>query len=934
MSPSLAAPIQTDARTEVSNPEALAMLLDLLDDQATGVRRVFNVTIDDEGDVFRGNAEQPFPNGQVQTLAFKITSDQIAYRVVPNPRSDEFRGDRVSGSKRAGRKLNCRPGNVQCGGKCQGGSLNCFVNMTPQQKSLVLKAQKLARQQAKANVAQQSAALGNIQQKNAQSNSAAAARQQRIQQLAQAQAQRNAQKAAAAQAAAQAQAQAAAALKAKRQAAAQKAAATKAAKAAQTAQAVRQQLAAQQATASQSASLIKTNQVELSQKRSDLVQRFGAKTVSDAELNVQKVLDKADVFVRVGTSDTLEKILSDRFRTVAEIGTDTHSIPDLKGGYQVARKRVEAKILGYSTSTNPGDRPIYGYLGSSNLNGRSHADAADTYGSITLKMKADVKGRTTFTGQDSFKSGIASEVKNSGSPPPPNAASLTSSTRHGYDRDKLPSHYPSNLRGDQGDLAKLQAATKAKDIDELAPSLRTTGKSYVEAQIHGKVRPTDIAEIHFSPKKNDDQPTAAIAQFAKDNKVKLFVNGKEINPDDILKPPASAKLRTQQLNDAIDKRDFAEVLKLTDAISADIAKVTLTPGERDAALKQLFKDAGFDGKPKIGTAKDVTDAWKQGGTLAVRGLNPGKTRTELFDLFKNGDYFTGNGIYGNGTYVSAANGTTAKAANDALKAIRTHRYATARGVTFRFAIEKDAKLIKASDFAKEDKKIRKDFNDWVDQERARIAKSSGTKVASSTKLAKDFTKSLDVATATTSVSGTINSGVYSSYALFSQFSSVTRVDRITYSHKDSRFGQMQGATVFTNPNGSRYLLKEDGTVQSLKAKTTVAAQKEVAKILGEQYAASNGGGTSSLFSPALKQFDDRVKAAQEVLFGGTGNAPHPKDPTTVYSERLAVIRGYDGIKLNHSYEENNFLLLFNRTKVIVQDREIKYNSRKVATDGQ
>ncbi|NJR38544.1 MAG: DUF935 family protein [Leptolyngbyaceae cyanobacterium CSU_1_4] len=131
---------------------------------------------------------------------------------------------------------------------------------------------------------------------------------------------------------------------------------------------------------------IKTNDAELSRKRQDLVDRFGAKLVSDAENNVKRVLDNTDVFIRVGSSDTLEKILGDRFRTSAELGVDSHQIPYLKGSYQKARSRTEAKVLGYDEKTTAaGDRPIYGYLGSKDLGGNSHSDVARAYGSITLK---------------------------------------------------------------------------------------------------------------------------------------------------------------------------------------------------------------------------------------------------------------------------------------------------------------------------------------------------------------------------------------------------------------------------------------------------------------------------------------------------------------------------------------------------------------------
>lgn len=132
-------------RIPVENPEALAIVLDLIDNQATGVRRVLNVTIDDQ-DVVRGNAVIPM-GSKDQYLVFKIDVNRgrISYRGVDGPRVDAWREDVNSKSKRFGRKLNCKNGNIQCGGKCQNPNNNCWVGMTPQDKAAAQKAARLAR---------------------------------------------------------------------------------------------------------------------------------------------------------------------------------------------------------------------------------------------------------------------------------------------------------------------------------------------------------------------------------------------------------------------------------------------------------------------------------------------------------------------------------------------------------------------------------------------------------------------------------------------------------------------------------------------------------------------------------------------------------------------------------------------------------------------
>jgi hypothetical protein len=511
-------------------------------------------------------------------------------------------------------------------------------------------------------------------------------------------------------------------------------------------------------------SLIKTNDAELTTKRKDLVDRFGAKLVSDAENNVKRVLDDTDVFVRVGSSDTLEKILGDRFRTSAELGVDSHQIPHLKGSYQKARSRTEAKVLGYDEkTTQPDDRPIYGYLGSQDIRGKSHSDVARAYGSITLKLKPEVKERTTFTGSDSFKSGIASQVKNDGTPPPPNAASLVSFTRHGYDKDQLPAHYPSYYKNNSADGGQLRSAAKAKTVDDLLSPLAVTGNAYIEAQVHGKVTPFDIAEIHFASKGVGDRPTAKIAQFAKDNQVGLYVDGKKLSAQDVndlIAPPKSAN-RVNRVNDALQQKDYHSVIQIVEGIHQDSLSIPMSVGERDRHLKVMLRDAGYDGLPKVGTSQDVTDAWKGGGTLMVRGVQAGtRDRLEYLKQFQTGDLFVGNGIYGNGTYVGHA-GTVDKGANATYKGytpatekedskrawadVAEKGYISAAGVTFRMALPKDANIGIQSQVVADAQKLTKDMRDWGLAEVSRMA-ASGSNIKQINAFNQKLEQAIDVVT--------------------------------------------------------------------------------------------------------------------------------------------------------------------------------------------
>jgi Inorganic Pyrophosphatase/Protein of unknown function (DUF3626) len=506
-----------------------------------------------------------------------------------------------------------------------------------------------------------------------------------------------------------------------------------------------------QSTPSPQLDPVKLNDKQLTASRAALVKKHGQALVDAAEQNVAKVLKDADVFVRVGSTDTLETILGDRFKTSAELGIKTHKIPDLKDNYQVARNRVEAKVLGYDEkSTDPADRPIYGYLGGSNMNGAAHSDVAGAYGSIALKLKPEVRDRTSFTGADSFKSGIASKLTD------PNAASLASVTRFGHDIDssKVPGHLQSI--GQNAQRNQLSQAAKAKTIDDLN-RLSPTGNQYIEAQIHGQLKPSDIAEMHFEPRDSKDQPSAAIAKFAKDNGVKLYVRGKQVNPDDILNPPkakASAKLpakpknRVTDLSDevgaALKSGDFSKVSDLVDAMDADIKKVKLATNETDRHLKYLFKEAGYDGKPQVVTKAAVDQALASGATAMVRGVSQGRPRGKFTKQFRTGNYFTGNGIYGNGTYVGHAGsvtkgtfkpgGTTLRNTRAATSVISAN-YISPSTDNMRMALPKDANVITQSEMAKQIKKLKTAIDQW---EKAELKKPGGTNAKAKAKRMREL----------------------------------------------------------------------------------------------------------------------------------------------------------------------------------------------------
>jgi hypothetical protein len=495
---------------------------------------------------------------------------------------------------------------------------------------------------------------------------------------------------------------------------------------------------------------IKLNQAELDAKRYALDRQFGPKLIGDAEANVRRILTDADtnVFIRVGSADTLSLILGDRFKTSAELGITSHRIPDLADkNYQTARNRVEAKTLGYDLDTPDADRPIYGYLGGPDMRGKAHDNVDLAYGSIAVQLKPDAKARTSFTGADSFKSGIASKLDN------PNAASLAPVTRFGYDLDDPAVANHLKLSSVASQQQKLKLAASAKTIDDLN-DLAPTGNRYIEAQVHGGVKPADIAALHFSPRGVDDQPTPAIAKFAKDNGVDLFVNGKKVDPDSILKGDKRSDLMIEgnaALKKAIATGDFGDLATFAEAIDTKAKKAALAPGETDRYLKVLFNEAGYDLKPQVVNSKGIDDARDDGATLMLRGMkDAGKTpRTALADQLREGDYYVGNGVYGNGTYVAHAStlktvsardpslrwtpGSSQAGAKNAVDVLKKHGYvgASSKRANVRMALPASAKVISQSslnsslvDFKS---KLSKWENDEIDKIPDRPAKAEWTR---------------------------------------------------------------------------------------------------------------------------------------------------------------------------------------------------------------
>lgn len=134
-------------RIEIFDSESLKAPQALLEAQAGKMDVLYNVTVDPATETWYGNATQRLATGRAQEYEFEI-GGQIRYKLItppdpPKNQETEF-SDIVDFAKATGRKLACKPGNIQCGGKCQSGKKNCFVNMPDGGKAAKAAARKAA----------------------------------------------------------------------------------------------------------------------------------------------------------------------------------------------------------------------------------------------------------------------------------------------------------------------------------------------------------------------------------------------------------------------------------------------------------------------------------------------------------------------------------------------------------------------------------------------------------------------------------------------------------------------------------------------------------------------------------------------------------------------------------------------------------------------
>jgi hypothetical protein len=219
--------------------------------------------------------------------------------------------------------------------------------------------------------------------------------------------------------------------------------------------------------------------------RQALISIKGDKNLIDEALeNYRKLIGDTKIAVRMPNEDILDQILKSRFKTTFENNARGAS----ESSYSKWRHSVEKAMFGITKeTTSDSSRPIYGYLVSKEnyIKNTYEKEGKFTsgYGDIAVILDDSIRETATITGTDSFKNKGSSLLSN------PGLASLYTET----DIKTIP--YISIFN------ARLKQIKEAKTLSEI---LGHTGllkiAPYVETQIFGGVKGSDIKEIVFVDK--------------------------------------------------------------------------------------------------------------------------------------------------------------------------------------------------------------------------------------------------------------------------------------------------------------------------------------------------------------------------------------------------------------------------------------------------
>lgn len=199
---------------------------------------------------------------------------------------------------------------------------------------------------------------------------------------------------------------------------------------------------------------------------------------------LKKMATEQPITIQTSAS-RLKRLIDDgRFKTVYEVTSVGKG--STRNDYIAVRKRAET-LMGVPEDIPNEQRPVYGYLANANT---------VNYGDVRIVLKDEVKSRTTLTVDDSLdgnaKGGfLASEVRDGKiSPETFWHYSGEMTTRSIYDRN-----YELNFTSVKNDNPNSNLDVNQFITGSKNDFKQSTMYNYVEAQVHGGVKASDIAEV-------------------------------------------------------------------------------------------------------------------------------------------------------------------------------------------------------------------------------------------------------------------------------------------------------------------------------------------------------------------------------------------------------------------------------------------------------
>jgi hypothetical protein len=219
-------------------------------------------------------------------------------------------------------------------------------------------------------------------------------------------------------------------------------------------------------------------------KRRDVSQKITDRKLPQGNSNdptdskLQSLIDERAPMMAIGTQSLFDILESDSqdFKNVYDFDTKVGIAGDNTqrqfDKYKTERKRVEKKALNIPIKATPDQRPVYGFMGNEkDLAFQQSPDGLDSYGELVIKFKPELKDELTVTIDDSM-GGLANK-KSVGSP------------ANNVSKKSLPNGAKAKINQDASDFRDI-----LDDKNEREPR-------YIEWQSSGRLNLSQVESVYI-----------------------------------------------------------------------------------------------------------------------------------------------------------------------------------------------------------------------------------------------------------------------------------------------------------------------------------------------------------------------------------------------------------------------------------------------------